>query len=108
MTTGMANKAAIVFEEAPDASTTGIIFATVLYGVRDVGSSVIRPCKSWDAKLRSWSVLEAAFRTGWSLPQNLSRGKSSQVAPAPYRRVKEHQAFSAHALTPSSYLTSPL
>jgi hypothetical protein len=37
MTTGIANKAAIVFEEAPDASTTGIIFATVLYSVHNVG-----------------------------------------------------------------------
>jgi hypothetical protein len=45
MTTGIANNAAIVFEEAPDAST-GIIFTTVLYSVRDVGRFVVEPCKS--------------------------------------------------------------
>lgn len=36
ITTGIANNAAIVFEEAADASTTGIICTTVVYGVPNV------------------------------------------------------------------------
>jgi hypothetical protein len=46
MRTGIANNAAIVFEEASDVSTTGIICTTVSYSVRDVARFVVGPCKS--------------------------------------------------------------
>jgi hypothetical protein len=47
MTIGMANNAAIVFDEAVDASTTGIICTVVVYGVLNVWEVCCSTVKSW-------------------------------------------------------------
>jgi hypothetical protein len=67
MTTGIANNAAIVFEEAADASTTGIICTTVVYGVLNVGEVSCWAVQIWRCEVKDIVRLGECLPHRWSL-----------------------------------------
>lgn len=89
MTTGIASKAAVVFEEAADASTTGIICTTVVYAVPNMVEVCGLAVQIWRRKVEDTVRAGERLLQKRSLPWNLYHRRSSRVVHASTWQWKE-------------------